>query len=80
MKQTGTCPKCHSTDILTNVHAIDRGGKGAEYDLRVATYTNPDAWVFKGQQDSTLSAWVCAACGFLEFYADNPQALKIQPE
>jgi len=41
-------------------------------------YRKPQALIFKGQVRTTVSAWVCASCGFIELYADNPESLKIQ--
>jgi predicted nucleic-acid-binding Zn-ribbon protein len=80
MKRTNKCPKCGSSDVIADAKAIDRsyGGTGSnQTDLTVATFRKPDAVLFKGQQNTTLSAWVCADCGFVEFYADSPKALKI---
>ena len=50
---------------------------GLEAEMRVASFRDPKAFVFKGQQNSTVSAWVCTECGFMEFYADTPQALRV---
>ena len=79
MKRTNKCPKCGSSDVIADAKAIDRsyGAYGSEQkDLTVATFRKPDAILFKGEQNTTLSAWVCAACGFVEFYADSPKTLK----
>ena len=73
MKSTKKCPKCGSSDIITDAKAIDRVDNGP---LSVATFRKPDAVVFKGQLTTTLSAWVCADCGYLELYADNPRSIK----
>ena len=80
MKRTNKCPKCGSSDVIADAKAIDRsyGGYGStQTDLIVATFRKPDAVLFKGQQNTTLSAWVCADCGFVEFYADSPKTLKV---
>ncbi|HAB16773.1 MAG TPA: hypothetical protein PLX89_19720 [Verrucomicrobiota bacterium] len=80
MKFTNKCPKCGSSDVIADAKAIDRtrGGSGSiETELTVATFRKPDAVLFKGQQNTSLSAWVCAACGFVEFYADSPKTLKM---
>ena len=76
MKQSGHCPKCKSTDILSNVKAVDRGEGNAGYHLCVSVFADPDAYVFKGEERSPLSAWVCADCGYVEFYATSPEVLK----
>ena len=79
MKQTNKCPKCGSSELIADAKAIDRSyGSGTQPDeLTVATFRKPDAVLFKGQQNTTVSAWVCAACGFVEFYADSPKTLKV---
>jgi predicted nucleic-acid-binding Zn-ribbon protein len=82
MKHTNKCPKCGSSDVIADAKAIDRSPNRNEFrpdapDLTVATFRKPDAVLFKGQQNTTLSAWVCAECGFVEFYADSPKTLKV---
>lgn len=76
MKRTGKCPKCDSTNVLADATAIDRSRNSNQTELTVATFRNPDAVLFKGQQSTSVSAWVCLECGFVEFYADSPQTLK----
>jgi predicted nucleic-acid-binding Zn-ribbon protein len=76
MKLSGKCPKCASTDIISDAEAVDRGGKGSEYEMTVATIGNPEAFFFRDKRQTTLSAWVCASCGFIEYYADFPAKLK----
>ena len=56
---------------------IDRGNMDSEHEMTFATFQNPNAFIFKGKQHTVVSAWVCAKCGFTEFYADNPGALKL---
>jgi predicted nucleic-acid-binding Zn-ribbon protein len=80
MKRTNKCPKCGSGEVIADVKAIDRtrGPLGSSQpELTVATFRKPDAVLLKGQQETTLSAWVCGECGFAEFYADSPKALRI---
>lgn len=43
----------------------------------MATFAKPEALLFKEKRQTTVSAWVCADCGFVEFYADSPKTLKI---
>ena len=76
MKQSGQCPKCKSDDIIADAKAVDRGDGNGQHEMIVATFRNPDAFIFKEKQTSTLSAWVCASCGYTEFYADRPYAIK----
>ena len=46
-----------------------------QWTLRIATYDNPDAILFKGKKLAELEAWVCKSCGFLEWYAVEPRKL-----
>jgi predicted nucleic-acid-binding Zn-ribbon protein len=77
MKQTGKCPKCGSPDIIAEAMAIDRGHGNLEQEISVATFRKPDALIFKGKQETTMAAWVCGRCGYIEFYADSPSAIKL---
>ena len=80
MKRTNKCPKCGSTDVIADAKAIDRSHSTnpKHTEFSVATFRKPDAIIFKGQQDTAVSAWVCAECAFVELYADSPKALKMQ--
>ena len=77
MKRSNKCPKCGASDVIADAKAIDRSHHSNQTELTVATFRKPDAILFKGQRETTLSAWVCAECGFVEFYADSPKTLKI---
>ena len=76
MKSTHKCPKCGTNNIIEDAMAIDRGDHHSEEELSVATFRTPEAFVFKGKLSTTVSAWVCAECGYVEFYADSPKALQ----
>jgi predicted nucleic-acid-binding Zn-ribbon protein len=76
MKRTKKCPKCDSRDIIADAKAMDRTHHSSERELSIATFQQPDAFLFKGKTTTTLSAWVCADCGYVEFYADSPQSIK----
>jgi hypothetical protein len=72
----GVCPRCGSSDVIPNVYVLDRG----HYDrpagnLKVVVDENPNAWLFKGEVQSSLKAWVCGSCGFTELYAKDYAAL-----
>jgi predicted nucleic-acid-binding Zn-ribbon protein len=77
MKKSLSCPKCGGTDVAADAKVIDRGENHFQWDLHVATYAQPDALLFKGKQESKVSAWVCTDCGYLELYADHPAQLKV---
>ncbi len=79
MKRTGKCPKCGSTEIEKDATVIDRRGPyNAEDEMTIATYQKPRAIIFKGERISTVSAWVCTSCGYLELYADDPKEIKVR--
>jgi predicted nucleic-acid-binding Zn-ribbon protein len=73
--KNGICPKCDGTVIVQGVRVLDRGHGNTKHELSVAVYTNPDAWVFKGQVTGELWACVCGVCGYTELYATNLDAL-----
>jgi predicted nucleic-acid-binding Zn-ribbon protein len=76
MKRSNQFPKCGSKDVIADAKAVDRGHMNAETELSVATFQNPEALLFKGQLKTSLSAWICADCGYVEFYADSPRNIK----
>ncbi len=72
MKKTGKCPKCGCADVIADAKAVDRGDESFEHDMKIATFGNPGALIFKQKKETSMSAWVCASCGFVELYADEP--------
>jgi predicted nucleic-acid-binding Zn-ribbon protein len=76
MKANNTCPKCNCKEIIRDAKAVDKDGGASEADMSIATFRNPDALLFKGTQRSTVSAYVCSRCGYVEFYADDVETLK----
>jgi ribosomal protein S27AE len=81
--QEENCSKCGSVEVIPDVFVLDRRHGGRE-DLTLVVPQNPDAWVFKGEVQSSLRAWVCGSCGFTELYATDPDLLlaayREQPE
>jgi predicted nucleic-acid-binding Zn-ribbon protein len=77
MKKSGQCPKCGSRNIVADAKAVDRGDGNVQHELSVATFLRPEALIFKQRQMSSLSAWVCGECGFVEFYADAPGVIRL---
>lgn len=73
MKRNHKCPKCGSSEIIKDAKAIDRSLYGVEEELSLATFRKPDAIMFKGKSTTTVSAYVCGGCGYVEFYADSPE-------
>jgi predicted nucleic-acid-binding Zn-ribbon protein len=78
MKKTGKCPKCESTNIIVDAKAVDHGHGHSEFDMEVAQYGNPGALFFKDKHSSSVSAWVCADCGYVEYYADTPKKIVLK--
>ena len=76
MKRTNKCPKCGSNDLVADAKAVDRGHYNVETELSVVTFREPEALLFKGRSTTTLSAWICADCGYVELYADTPRSIK----
>ena len=81
MKRTSKCPKCGSGDVIADAKATD-STHGGETELWVATFRKPEAILFKGQSTltTTMSAWVCSDCGYVELYADSPRNIRIATE
>jgi len=79
MKHSGRCSKCGGREIIVDAKAVDRGNGNCPHDMVLITYRKPEAMIFKGRQHTTVSAWVCAACGYVELYADNPALIEQPP-
>ncbi len=75
MRQTGKCPKCGSPDIVQEAMVADRAAHNLETDLKLRVDADPDAIVFRGRTRSSLKACVCGRCGYVEFYASDPESL-----
>lgn len=71
----GKCLKCQSEKIVANAKVLDRGDSNYSHDFQIAVDEKPDALIFKERNYSYVSANVCGACGFIEFYAEEPSAL-----
>lgn len=72
---TATCAKCGSPDEIPDVRIIDHGDGNAALDLAATIYRDPGAVLFKGAVSHKFRARVCGACGFTEFYVENPGSL-----
>ena len=69
------CPECNSQKIIVNAKAVDLGDYNSLNDMKVAVEEKPDALIFKQRIYSTVKAHVCADCGFIQFYAEDPKTL-----
>lgn len=73
MKQN--CEKCGSDKIVPQAKVIDRGDYNAAGNITLSVDENPEAFMFKQRVYSSVTAKVCGDCGFIEFYADEPESL-----
>ena len=74
--QNGICPKCGSNEVLGNVRLKGESGHPPYIDIHEPEPENrPFMWIPKFAQ-SQFKAFVCGACGYTEFYADNYKALN----
>jgi len=76
MKPDDTCVRCGSSKIIPRARVIDVGDRTSLVGtLRVAVARNPDAAFFKGEEKIDTYARVCGECGFVELFAEDPNAL-----
>ncbi len=68
------CLQYGSEDIVEGVRVMDEN-KYQRGDLQLEVYENPDAMIFKGAMNASLSTNVCVGCDFVMFYV-TPQAAK----
>lgn len=73
--KNGTCPKCGSSEVLSNL-PLHSGQYSPYVDIvEPDPPERPFIWSPKNQR-SQFRAYVCGACGYTEFYADNYVALN----
>ncbi len=70
-----SCPECDSQKVIKDAKVIDRGDHNSSNDMRVSVDEKPDALIFKQRIYSTVRAHICADCGFIQFYAEDPNML-----
>ncbi len=75
MRQTGKCPKCGCPEIVQEAMVADRADYNIESDLHLRVDADPEAIMFRGRTRSSLKAYVCGGCGYVEFYASDPESL-----
>ena len=82
MRKSGLCTKCSSQELVMDAKVLVTitGGQGelvpVQQDIQVVTYAKPSAIIFTGKRATGVRAWVCASCGYMEFYAIDPTLLK----
>ena len=75
MADRARCSRCGSDEIVSRARVVERGDGNTRYDLQVEVRRRPNALLFKGAERSNVSAQLCAACGYVELFADMPRAL-----
>jgi predicted nucleic-acid-binding Zn-ribbon protein len=74
--KNGICPRCGSNEVLSNLRV--RGGEGHPPYVDIhepEPEKRPFVWIPKSEQ-SHFRAYICGACGYTEFYAENYAALN----
>ncbi|HXU29623.1 MAG TPA: hypothetical protein VN851_03510 [Thermoanaerobaculia bacterium] len=65
MKNTGTCPKCASHDLLRVPGTIGHGGSGNNIQV--------GWWIYSGVMVTRL---VCGNCGYSEEWIESPADIE----
>ena len=76
MKKSHPCPKCGSGNVVKEVEAVGSFAVG----IRLQKSGRPEALFFQENRWSGVLAWVCADCGFIEWYAVEPKKLQQKSE
>ena len=74
MPNVEKCAKCGSSAIAHRVMVVDHD-QTIEENLNLRVDARPRALFLKKSALSILHAEACSACGYTEFYADDPGAL-----
>jgi DNA-directed RNA polymerase subunit RPC12/RpoP len=68
------CNNCGSIKIIPKVRVLDQGHY-SDGVLSAAIDTKPEAVIFKGWIRTGIRADVCATCGHMDLFVDNPGEL-----
>lgn len=74
MPRVDKCAKCGSSAVIQRAMVADRSDSG-ETELQIRVDARPSALILKKSVHSKVRAYVCASCGYVEFYADNLKEL-----
>lgn len=69
------CLKCKSQNIIPGVRLLESGSDNTSKDIKLAVDEDPEAIFFHGRTETPAYAHVCADCGYVEIYAQNPKLL-----
>ncbi len=75
MPESLTCARCGSEHVVPDARLIDRDAHGSRPKAEVGVFAKPEAKLFKGEARTGVLAEVCADCGHIELYAEDPQPL-----
>jgi predicted nucleic-acid-binding Zn-ribbon protein len=67
-----TCLKCGSDKIIPGGQVLDGAYKE---QVLISIETEPNALIFHNKTVSPTFVNICGTCGFLEWYASNPEKL-----
>ncbi|MEP7267444.1 MAG: hypothetical protein ABI844_07420 [Saprospiraceae bacterium] len=72
------CLKCKSKNIIPDLQLIDQIAKQnlGQSKFKIQLIGDPDAVFNKEITSSKVNAFLCADCGFIELYADDPALIK----
>ena len=71
---TPRCLRCGSDSIIPDARVLSNDS-GSHAPLEVGVQKTPAALMMKGEVRSRTRAQVCADCGLVEVYAEDPDAL-----
>ena len=74
MPRVDKCGKCGSSAVAQRAMVVTEV-RGVDASLNLRQDAKPSALVFKNSARSEVHAFVCSACGYVEFYADDPKEL-----
>ncbi len=74
MKPLFSCPHCQSEKIVPNVKVTDRD-ETIYHSLKIELHRNPKAIFFRKTKRFEVKAHVCASCGYVHMFIEQPNAL-----
>ena len=79
----GICPRCDMEKVMPNMlvqpeaSLAGRSPETGRLVVRLEQPPDPKKWIQTARIEVwTFHAWVCGACGYTEFYADDPARLN----
>jgi|GEM_PF-1650037 len=76
-----SCPKCQSTNRLQPITVSGGLETVLPLQARLTPPKEPGAWdLFRQPEAFPLRASVCADCGYVELYVQQPEALRARWE